>query len=85
MDARTYLESIIPTREMVDHFVQPHSTAKEIPVNLGGVMCNPGRFIRAPAHMFSTPGTEPAGQPESQRPASTPPGVPYHLSDRAGP
>ena len=38
--AKSYLESILPTREMVDHFVQPHDDRTDIPVDLGGVMCN---------------------------------------------
>ena len=40
MDAKAYLESIMPTREMVDHFVGSQDASTEIPVNLGGIMCN---------------------------------------------
>lgn len=40
MDAKAYLQSIMPTREMVDHFVRPHDHTLDIPVDLGGVMRN---------------------------------------------
>lgn len=40
MDARAYLESIMPTREMVDHFVNAPGAPVEVPVELGGIMCN---------------------------------------------
>ena len=40
MDAKSYLESIMPTREMVDHFTKPQDASTQIPLNLGGIMCN---------------------------------------------
>ncbi len=40
MDVKSYLASIMPTREMVDHFVRPHDASLDVPVDLGGVMCN---------------------------------------------
>ncbi|MDA0709718.1 MAG: hypothetical protein O3B73_05845 [bacterium] len=40
MTAREYLESVMPTREMVDHFVTPHDAAKQVPPELARLMCN---------------------------------------------
>jgi hypothetical protein len=40
MEARTLLESIMPTREMVDHFVDGERAARAAPIDLGGIMCN---------------------------------------------
>ncbi len=39
-DAKAYLHSIMPTREMVDHFIRRHDAATDIPQNLSGIMCN---------------------------------------------
>jgi hypothetical protein len=39
-DARSFLTSIMPTREMVDHFVKPHDESVEIPEHLTAIMCN---------------------------------------------
>ena len=39
-EARDYLKSIMPTREMVDHFARRHDADAEVPVDLGGIMCN---------------------------------------------
>ena len=38
MTRREYLESIMPTREMVDHFVTPAKA--DVPVELARIMCN---------------------------------------------
>ncbi|MDP6039689.1 MAG: hypothetical protein QGG64_14155 [Candidatus Latescibacteria bacterium] len=40
MTAREYLESIMPTREMVDHFVTPHDASENVPEELASIMCN---------------------------------------------
>jgi hypothetical protein len=40
MTAREYLASIMPTKEMVDHFVTPHDVSKNVPAELGSIMCN---------------------------------------------
>jgi hypothetical protein len=40
MTPREYLESIMPTREMVDHFVTPHDASKSVPPELASIMCN---------------------------------------------
>jgi len=40
MNAREYLESIMPTREMVDHFVTPRDASTQVPRELGRIMCN---------------------------------------------
>lgn len=40
MEARTFLHSIMPTRNMVDHFVDSERTARSKPIDLGGTMCN---------------------------------------------
>ena len=40
MTAREYLESIMPTREMVDHFVTPHDASVNAPKELARIMCN---------------------------------------------
>ena len=40
MEARTFLQSIMPTREMVDHFLNGERAARAAPVDLGGIMCN---------------------------------------------
>ncbi|MCH8293489.1 hypothetical protein IH992_20605 [Candidatus Poribacteria bacterium] len=40
MNAREYLLSIMPTREMVDHFVTPHDASKHVPEELSRIMCN---------------------------------------------
>ena len=37
---REYLISIMPTRTMVDHFLSKQDAETEIPVDLGGIMCN---------------------------------------------
>ena len=37
---REYLISIMPTRAMVDHFVSAQDADTEIPIDLGGIMCN---------------------------------------------
>ncbi len=38
--ARAYLKSIMPTRAMVDHFASAQDAETDIPVDLGGIMCN---------------------------------------------
>ncbi|MYF17307.1 MAG: hypothetical protein F4215_07860 [Gemmatimonadetes bacterium] len=38
MTGREYLESIMPTREMVDHFVTPAKA--DVPAELARIMCN---------------------------------------------
>ena len=38
--SRNYLRSIMPTRDMVDHFVSAQDETTEIPTDLGGIMCN---------------------------------------------
>ena len=38
MTRREYLESIMPTREMVDHFVTPAKA--DVPAELARIMCN---------------------------------------------
>ena len=38
MTGREYLESIMPTREMVDHFVTP--VRADVPAELARIMCN---------------------------------------------
>ena len=38
--AREYLKSIAPTKAMIDHFVSAQDAETEIPVDLGGIMCN---------------------------------------------
>ena len=38
MTRREYLESIMPTREMVDHFVTPAKA--DVPIELAKIMCN---------------------------------------------
>ena len=38
--AREYLKSITPTKAMIDHFVSAQDAETEIPVDLGGIMCN---------------------------------------------
>ena len=40
IDARSYLTSIMPTREMVNHFLKSHDGSVEIPEHLSGIMCN---------------------------------------------
>ena len=40
MEARTFLQSIMPTREMVHHFIRPRTAAAAAPIDLGGIMCN---------------------------------------------
>ncbi len=40
MDAQSYLQTIMPTREMVSHFVTPHDSSTIIPEHLGNIMCN---------------------------------------------
>lgn len=40
MTPREYLESIMPTREMVDHFVKPHDASMHVPPELAKIMCN---------------------------------------------
>ena len=40
MEARAFLQSIMPTREMVDHFIRPRTAAAAAPIDLGGIMCN---------------------------------------------
>ena len=40
MEARTFLQSIMPTQEMVDHFVNSERAARAAPIDLGGIMCN---------------------------------------------
>lgn len=40
MTPREYLLSIMPTKEMVDHFVTPHDASKNVPPELGAIMCN---------------------------------------------
>jgi hypothetical protein len=37
---RKYLRSVMPTKAMVDHFVAAQDAETEIPVDLGGIMCN---------------------------------------------
>ncbi len=39
-EARDYLRSIMPTREMVDHFAMRHDATLDVPRDLGGIMCN---------------------------------------------
>ena len=39
-EARDYLRSIMPTREMVGHFAERHDASLEVPGDLGGIMCN---------------------------------------------
>ena len=39
-EAKHYLRSITPTREMVDHFAKRHDASVEVPQELGGIMCN---------------------------------------------
>jgi len=40
MTPREYLESIMPTKEMVDHFVTPHNATQSVPSELATIMCN---------------------------------------------
>ncbi len=40
MEARTFLQSIMPTQEMVDHFVNSERAARAAAIDLGGIMCN---------------------------------------------
>ena len=39
-EAREYLKSIMPTREMVEHFSTRHDASLDVPKDLGGIMCN---------------------------------------------
>jgi len=40
MTPKEYLHSIMPTKEMVDHFVTPHDASKSVPPELASLMCN---------------------------------------------
>ncbi len=40
MTPREYLESIMPTRDMVDHFVKSHDASLHVPPELAQIMCN---------------------------------------------
>ncbi|MFT5368589.1 MAG: hypothetical protein ACI8V2_003555, partial [Candidatus Latescibacterota bacterium] len=40
MTPKEYLTSIMPTKEMVDHFVTPHDPSKRVPPELASIMCN---------------------------------------------